>query len=102
MFKEVISLVVDEDEGGEVFNLNLPYGLHTEFRVFHAFDALDVVLGKDGCWSADGAEVETTVVFACVGDVNTSVTLCKHDSASAVVLEFINVGVHATCCGGAH
>ena len=102
LLEEVIALVVDEDEGGEVFYLNLPDGLHTKFGVFHTFDALDVVLGKDGSRSSDGAEVEAAVVFASVGDVNTAVTLSEHDSASAVVLEFVNIGVHASCRGGAH
>ena len=44
LLEEVVALVIDEDEGGEVFNGNLPDGLHTEFWIFHALDALDAAL----------------------------------------------------------
>ena len=42
--EEVITLVVHEDEGGEVLYLNLPYSLHTELRILYALDALDTAL----------------------------------------------------------
>ena len=42
--EEVITLVVHEDEGGEVLHLNLPYSLHTELRILYALDALDTAL----------------------------------------------------------
>ena len=29
LLEEVVALVIDEDEGGEVLNLNLPDGFHT-------------------------------------------------------------------------
>jgi hypothetical protein len=32
--EEVVALVVDEDEGGEVFDFDLPNGFHSELRVF--------------------------------------------------------------------
>lgn len=41
LLKEVVALVVNENKGGEVFHAYLPYGLHSELRVFHTFDALD-------------------------------------------------------------
>ena len=42
--EEVITLVVHEDEGGEVLYLNLPHSLHTELRILYALDALDRAL----------------------------------------------------------
>jgi hypothetical protein len=38
LFKEVVALVVNEDEGGEVLDLNFPNGFHSEFGIFHALD----------------------------------------------------------------
>ena len=53
LLEEVVALVVDEDEGGEVLYLNLVDGLHTQFGIFEELDALDAVLGKDGGGAAD-------------------------------------------------
>ena len=39
--KEVIALVIDEDESGEVLDLNLPDCLHAEFGILHALDRFD-------------------------------------------------------------
>ena len=41
LLEEVVALVVDEDESGEVLDVYLPDGFHAEFGVFYAFDALD-------------------------------------------------------------
>ena len=48
LLEEVVSLVVYEDEGGEVLYLNLPDGFHAEFGELYALNALDVVLREDG------------------------------------------------------
>ena len=53
LLEEVVALVVDEDEGGEVLYLNLVDGLHTQLGIFEELDALDAVLGQDGCGTAD-------------------------------------------------
>ena len=44
LLEEVVALVVNEDEGWEVLHGNLPDGLHAEFGIFHALDALDGAL----------------------------------------------------------
>ena len=44
LLEEVIALVVDEDESGEVFDHNLPDGLHTQFGILYTLDALDAAL----------------------------------------------------------
>ena len=44
LLEEVIALVIDEDECGEVFYRNLPDGFHAEFGIFHALDTLDAAL----------------------------------------------------------
>ena len=100
--KEVVALVIDEDEGGEVNDIDFPDGFHAEFRIFDARDGLDVVGRENRRRSADGAEVETTVFAASVGDDLCAVALGNHDERSAVVLELVHVRVHAVCGGRSH
>ena len=102
LLEEVVALVVHEDEGGEVFDLDFPDGFHAEFGIFDALDGLDVVLSQDGGGSTDGAEVEAAVGFAGVGDLLRAVALGEHNHAAAVALEEVYVGVHAAGCGGTH
>ena len=47
LLEEVVTLVIHEDECREVLYMDLPDRLHSELRIFHAFNALDVVLSKD-------------------------------------------------------
>ena len=61
LLEEVVALVINEDEGGEVFNGDLPDGFHTEFRIFYALDTLDAALRQDSSHTADGAEIEALV-----------------------------------------
>ena len=89
--EEVVTLVVNEDECREVLNLDLPDCLHTEFRVLHALDALDVVLSEDRCRTADRTEVESAVLVTCVSHALCTVTLCEHDHAAAVTLEQVDI-----------
>ena len=69
LLEEVVALVVHEDEGREVFDLDLPDGFHAELGKFDDFDFLDVVLGEEGGGAADGAEVEAAVFLAGFGDL---------------------------------
>ena len=41
LLEEVVALVVNENECGEVFYGNLPYRLHAQLRILNALDALD-------------------------------------------------------------
>src|SRR5690606_41217 len=43
--EEVVALLVDHDEGGEVLDLDLPDRLHAEFGVLQHLLALDAVQG---------------------------------------------------------
>ena len=51
--EEVVALVVNQDECGEVFDFNLPNRFHSEFGVFDKLDFLDVSLCKKGSRAAD-------------------------------------------------
>ena len=44
LLKEVVALVIHQNECGEVFHINLPHGLHAQFGIFHTLDALDAAL----------------------------------------------------------
>src|SRR4029078_3226719 len=46
LLEEVVALVVDDDEGGEIDYLDAPDRLHAEFRIFNALDLLDAMLGE--------------------------------------------------------
>ena len=61
---EVVAFVVDHDEGGEVFDLDTPDGLHAVFLVLLYFDLLDAVVRKARGRTADRAEVESAVLLA--------------------------------------
>ena len=69
LLEEVVALVVYEDEGGEVFDLDFPDGFHAEFGIFDALDGLDVVLGEDSRRATNRTEVETTILLTSIGDL---------------------------------
>ena len=71
--------------------MNLPYCLHSEFRILYALDALDVILRKDGSRTTDRTEVESAILVACVCHALCTVTLCEHHHAAAVALEQVDV-----------
>ena len=54
--KEVVTLIINKDKGGEVFHINLPHGLHTKFRILDALDALDARLRENGSHATDAAQ----------------------------------------------
>jgi hypothetical protein len=51
--EEVIALVVDDDEGGKILDLDAPDRFHAEFGIFHHLDFLDAVFGEIGRGTAD-------------------------------------------------
>ena len=44
LFEEVVALVVDEDEGGEILDGYFPNGFHAELGILYALYALDAAL----------------------------------------------------------
>lgn len=100
MLEEIIALVVDEDEGGEVLDFDLPDSLHTEFGILEELNILDRILSEDGCGATDRTEVEAAMFMASVGDLLRAVALGDHDHSAAGSLELIDVRVHTTCSSG--
>ena len=89
--KEVVALIVNEDECREILNVDLPDCLHTELWVLYTLDALDVVLSEDRCRATDRTEVESAILLASVSHALCTVTLGEHDHAAAVALEEVNI-----------
>jgi len=79
LLEEVVTFVVNEDEGREVFNFYLPDGFHAEFGIFKELYVLDRVLGKDSGGTADRAEVETAMLLASIGNLLRTIAFCDHD-----------------------
>ena len=55
LFEEIVTLVVYQNECREVFYFDLPNCFHAQFRIFHTFDALDVVLSQNSSRTTDTA-----------------------------------------------
>ena len=100
--EEVVALVVDQDKRRKINHINLPDSFHTKLGILDAFDALDVVLSKDGSRTTDGTEVETAMFVASIGNTLSTISFGKHDKASAIGLEKIYVRVHTAGSGGTH
>ncbi len=62
--EKIIALVVDDDEGGEVLDVDAPDRFHAEILEVDAFDLLDAVLGQARAGAADRAQVEAAVFCA--------------------------------------
>jgi len=65
--------------------------LHAKLGVLEHLNLFDIVLGKDRSGAANGAKVETAVLFASIGDSLAAVTLCEGDEGPAILLEKIDV-----------
>src|SRR6185503_23316 len=61
--EEVVALVVDDDEGREIDDVDLPHRLHAELGIFQDLDMLDAVLGEAGRGAADRAEIEAAMLL---------------------------------------
>ena len=98
--EEVVALVIDEEEGGEVNNVNLPDSFHAQFRIFQTLDLLDVFLGQHGSRTTDGTQIETTVLLASISHLLRTITLGERDHGTTSIHERIEVRIHTTSSGG--
>ena len=67
--KEIITLIIYDDECREVLNIDLANSLHTELLKVYNHYLLDRVLGEDSGRTTDRAKVETTVRLAGIGNL---------------------------------
>src|SRR3954471_13027621 len=81
--EEVVALVVDDDEGRKILDLDAPDRFHAELGIFHHLDLLDAVLGKVGRGTADRAEIEAAVLLAGLAHRHRAVALGHHHHRAA-------------------
>src|SRR3954454_1943399 len=93
--EEVVALVVDDDEGGEVLDLDLPDRLHAELGVLDDLDLADAVLREARRGAADRAEIEAAVLLAGLAHLFRAVALGEHHHRAALGLEWVDEAVHA-------
>src|SRR5215468_1881408 len=101
LLEEVIPLVIDHDEGGEILHLNTPNRLHAEFGIFDHLDLLDAVLGQIRCCAADRGKVETAVLLARLAHLRRPIALGDRHHGAARRLEGVDEGVHPSSRGRA-
>src|SRR5581483_2320345 len=89
VLEEVVALVVDDDEGGEIDHFNPPDRLHAELGIFQNLDLLDAVLGQVRRRAADGAEIEAAVSLAGLAHRRRAVALGQHHQGAARGLELL-------------
>ncbi len=59
-----VALVVGDDEGREVLDLDLPHRFHAELGIFQNLDLLDRLQRQLGRDTADAAEIEAAMGLA--------------------------------------
>src|SRR5262245_46670212 len=89
LLEEVVALVVDDDEGGEILHLDAPDRLHAELGIFLDLDLLDAVLGEVRRGAADRGEIEAAVLLARLANRGRAVALGDRDHRAARRLEVV-------------
>src|SRR6478736_5238355 len=89
--EEVVALVVDDDEGREVLDLDPPDRLHAELGVLQHLDLADAVLREPSGWAADRPEIKASVLLAGLGDGRGPVSLRDHHHRPTGCLELVDV-----------
>lgn len=94
--EEVFTLVVNDDECGEIYHVYLPDGFHAELRVLQYFYIFNVILCENSCRSTDRTEVEASILLAGLGDHFAAVTLSEGDETASSSHERVDVRVHTS------
>src|SRR5207249_751053 len=97
--KEIVSLIVDDNEGRKVDDLYAPNRFHPEFGVFDDIDLADAILRETCGRTADRAEVKAAVSAAGGADFLAAIAFGKRDKAAARRHEGIDIAVHAAGSG---
>ena len=97
LLEEVVAFIIDEDKRRKIFHFDFPDSFHPQFRIGHALEALDTLLGEHCRRAADASKVEAAVFMAGIGHLLAAVAFRQHHHARAVGLQQINVRVHAAC-----
>src|SRR6476661_10697006 len=92
--EEVVALVVDDDEGRKILDLDAPDRFHAELGIFDHLDLLDAVFGEVRRRTADRAEIEAAMLLAGLAHRDRAVALGHHHHRSPGRLELIDKGIH--------
>ena len=66
LLEEVVAFIIDEDKRRKIFHFDFPDSFHPQFRIGHALEALDTLLGEHCRRAADASKVEAAVFMASV------------------------------------
>src|SRR5262249_43360035 len=78
LLEEVVALVIDDDEGREIHDLDAPDRFHAEFGIFKHLDLLDAVLSEVRRGATDRAEIEAAIFLAGLAHGRRAVALRDH------------------------
>ena len=95
--KEIVTLIIYDDEGREILHINLANSLHTKLWEVYNLDRLDRVLREDCSRTTDRAELEAAICLASISNSRRTVTLSYHNHRATVLLEEVYIRVHTTC-----
>ena len=82
--EKVVAFVIDENERGEIFHRDFPYGFHAEFGIVDDFLRANVILGQQRGWATCGTKIEAAVLVAGIGNGLRAIALGEHDHRAAV------------------
>src|SRR5438034_9479118 len=82
LLEKIVVLVVDDDEGREIHDLDAPDRFHAEFGIFDDFNFLDAVFGEVCRSTADRAEIEAAMLLAGLAHCDGAVALGDHHHRS--------------------
>src|SRR5580700_11833131 len=87
LLEKIVALVVDDDEGRKILDLDPPHGLHPELGIFVDLDLFDAVLRQARRGAADRAEIEAAMPRAGLAHLGRAVALGEHHHRPARRLE---------------
>src|SRR5258708_12801537 len=92
--EEIVALVVDNDERGEIDDFDTPDRLHAELGVFEQLDLLDAVLREARRRAADRTEIEPAILLAGFANFHAAIALGQADKTAARRHERVEIAVH--------
>src|SRR5258708_23630971 len=94
--EEIVALVVDNDERGEIDDFDTPDRLHAELGVFEQLDLLDAVLREARRRAADRSKIEPAILLAGFANFHAAIALGQADKTAARRHERVEIAVHAS------
>ena len=95
-----MAFVVDQNEGGEIHDVDFPDGFHAELRELDHFHVADVFLRQNCRRAANAAQIKAAVLVTGFRHLLASIALGDHHHAAASRLKQIHIRIHPTSrCG---